>query len=111
MEAQLELVCTSGRPFELMDVRVVDEAGADVPKDGATVGEVWVRGSTLFEGYWRQPGATAEAFAPGGWFRTGDLAQARPDGYLQVRSVCSIPAGTGCSSVPASQVPTVKFDI
>ena len=34
MEQQLEMVCSSGRPFQLMDVRVVDEGGANLPHDG-----------------------------------------------------------------------------
>ena len=48
------------------------------------VGEIWVRGSTVFSGYSGLPEASAEAFAPGGWFRTGDLATASSDGYLSV---------------------------
>ena len=44
-----------------------------MPRDNATVGEVRIRGPTLFAGYWRDPEATRRAFAPGGWFRTGDV--------------------------------------
>ena len=83
IQEQLDLVYSSGRPFSLIDVRVIDEAGKDVPKDGISVGEVWVRGPTVFEGYWGLPEATAESFSQGGWFHTGDLATAQ-NGYIRV---------------------------
>jgi len=43
-------------------------------------GEVQLRGSNVFPGYWRRPDATAEAF-DNGWFRTGDMGQVSDDGY------------------------------
>jgi fatty-acyl-CoA synthase len=55
-----------------------------VPRDGATLGEVMLRGNTLMKGYLRNPRATEEAFR-GGWFRTGDLAVWHPDGYIEVK--------------------------
>jgi fatty-acyl-CoA synthase len=58
-------------------VRIVDEAGTDVPV--GTVGEVLFQGPNLFQGYWGQPEATAEAHH-GGWFHTGDLARMAADG-------------------------------
>ncbi len=42
--------------------------------DGETIGELQVRGATLFSGYLNRPDATAAAFTPDGWFRTGDVA-------------------------------------
>ena len=81
---QYELVCTSGRPFNMVDVRVVDENGVDVPKDGKSVGEVWVKGSTVFSGYVGLPEATEDAFNAGNWFKTGDLAVVRSDNYISV---------------------------
>jgi len=82
-EEQLDLVCTSGRPFCLIDVRVVDDQGHDVPKDGKTVGEVVIAGPTVFQGYTGLDEANKEAF-DGCWFHTGDLAVSRPDGYISV---------------------------
>ena len=81
---QFDWICTSGRPFSLVDVRVVDESGKDVPKDGQTVGEVWVKGATVFSGYQGLEEANQEAFSEDGWFKTGDLAVARPDSYITV---------------------------
>jgi len=47
-------------------------------------GEVQVRGPNLMRGYWNDPVATAAAFAPGGWFRTGDLGRFDGDGFLWI---------------------------
>jgi fatty-acyl-CoA synthase len=54
-----------------------------VPADGATVGEIMMRGNTVMKGYLKNPAASAEAFA-GGWFHTGDLGVVHPDGYIQI---------------------------
>ncbi|HYH40181.1 MAG TPA: acyl-CoA synthetase [Azospirillum sp.] len=55
-----------------------------VPKDGATMGEIFMRGNTVMKGYLKNPRATQEAFA-GGWFHTGDLGVWHPDGYIQIK--------------------------
>jgi len=59
-------------------VRVVDPEMLDVPADGETMGEVFMRGNIVMKGYLKNPAATEEAFA-GGWFHSGDLAVAHPD--------------------------------
>ena len=55
-----------------------------VPRDGATLGEVMLRGNTVMKGYLENPRATQAAFA-GGWFHTGDLAVWHPDGYIEIK--------------------------
>lgn len=70
---------TVGLPLPLTAVRIVDDAGVDVP-DG-TSGELWVRGPSVCAGYWRRSEATAAAFR-GGWFRTGDIGVRARDGYI-----------------------------
>ena len=65
-------------------LRVVDAQGGDVPADGAALGELALRGNNVMLGYYRDPEATRKA-APDGWFRTGDLAVAHPDGYVEIR--------------------------
>ena len=58
----------------LEDAAVFDPATMlPVPPDGATIGELMLRGNTVMMGYLKNPAATREAFA-GGWFHTGDLA-------------------------------------
>ena len=66
------------------DLRVLDEAGAEVPHDGQTLGEICVRGNVVMDGYYDDPRATAEAMR-GGWFHSGDAAVVHPDGYVEIR--------------------------
>jgi fatty-acyl-CoA synthase len=69
----------------LAELRVADaDSGASVPRDGATLGEVMLRGNTIMKGYLGNPAATEAAFA-GGWFRTGDLAVWHADHYIEVK--------------------------
>jgi fatty-acyl-CoA synthase len=68
-----------GRPFLHTDVRIVDEEDHDVPL--GEVGELVLRGPTVFAGYWGLPEATAEA-KRGGWFHSGDLAREDPHGFI-----------------------------
>ncbi|MGV9883237.1 acyl-CoA synthetase [Streptomyces sp. NPDC003006] len=74
-----------GVPLPGVDLRLVDEAGEPVAADDPeAVGEIQVRGPNLFTEYLNRPDATAAAFAPGGWFRTGDMAVRDPDGYVRI---------------------------
>ncbi|NUV71815.1 acyl--CoA ligase [Streptomyces sp. CAI-121] len=71
----------AGRPTPVTEVRIAGPSGEELP-DGET-GELWLRGQSLFRGYWRDAAATEEAFGAGGWFRTGDLA-VRREGQVSV---------------------------
>jgi fatty-acyl-CoA synthase len=66
------------------ELRVVDEALNDVPRDGATLGEIVARGNVIMKGYYNDPEASAAALA-GGWFHSGDAAVVHPDGYVEIR--------------------------
>ena len=57
---------------------------APVPADGATLGEVFMRGNIVMKGYLKNKRATDEAFA-GGWFHTGDLGVMHPSGYIELK--------------------------
>ena len=46
-------------------------------------GELWVRGPSVMKGYWKNPTATENTFAEGGWFKTGDVAVVDSEGYFQ----------------------------
>jgi malonyl-CoA/methylmalonyl-CoA synthetase len=61
-----------GVPFPGVEVRLVDEHGAPVPE--GEPGEIQVRGAGVFREYFQKPEATARAFTPDGFFRTGDIA-------------------------------------
>jgi long-chain acyl-CoA synthetase len=79
-------VGTIGPPVEDVEVRVDPSMVGTVEGDaGGDVGELLVRGPNVFEGYWNMPEATDEAFDDEGWFRTGDVVELRPDGYLAFR--------------------------
>ena len=67
------------------EVTVLDaETGLRVPADGASIGEIAIRGNTVMKGYLLNPHGTEEAFK-GGWFRSGDLAVMHPDGYIEIK--------------------------
>ncbi len=85
-------------------VQVADPAtGAPVPRDGATMGELMLRGNTVMKGYLKNPQATAKAFAHG-WFSTGDLAVWHPDGYAEVRDRSKDIIITGGENVSSLEV-------
>jgi len=68
-----------GRPLRDVEIRILDDAGSDVPV--GEVGEVFLRGPGLFSGYWRDPERTAAAHR-GEWFSLGDMGRLDPGGYL-----------------------------
>ena len=70
-----------GRPVITADIRFVDDEGADVPR--GQIGELWIRGSNVIPGYWKNPEATEAAFG-GGWFRSGDLGFVDDEGFHHV---------------------------
>lgn len=72
-----------GRAAIDVDVKVVDDDGEELPRDGTSIGELWVASPALMTGYWSRPDATAEALTDG-WFRTGDAGSIDPDGYVTI---------------------------
>jgi len=86
-------------------IRVVDGQMNDVPRDGATMGEVVMRGNNVMSGYFSDETATAKAFA-GGWFHSGDLAVWHPDGNIELRDRGKdiiISGGENISSIEVEQ--------
>ena len=78
-EEYLKRPASSGRCSLVLDLKVVDEAGNEVP--AGERGELLVRGASVFTGYWNQPALNATIFADG-WFRTGDVALIDDDGFV-----------------------------
>ena len=67
------------------DVSVVDvDSRRPVPANGRSEGEITIRANTVMKGYFRDPEATAAAFA-GGAFRSGDIAVVHPNGYIEIK--------------------------
>jgi fatty-acyl-CoA synthase len=86
-------------------LRVVDAEMNDIPADGATMGEIVMRGNTVMKGYYRDPEGTDRAFA-GGWFHSGDLGVLHPDGYVELRDRAKdivISGGVNISTVEVEQ--------
>jgi fatty acid CoA ligase FadD36 len=94
-----------------VETRLVGEAGEAVEHDGESVGELQVRGATLFDGYLNRPDATAASFAPGGWFATGDAATIGPDGFHRIVGRTSTDIiKTGGYKVGAGEVEAALLD-
>lgn len=74
------LLNTVGRPDPGMNVRLLANDGSWVTGNGE--GEVCIRNETTMAGYLNRPEATADAYTPDGWLRTGDIGRLRPDGNL-----------------------------
>jgi fatty acid CoA ligase FadD36 len=73
-----------GLPLQGMQTRLVADDGSSVAHDGETIGHLQVRTPTRFEGYLNAPEATASAFSPDGWYRTGDVAVIDPQGMHRI---------------------------
>lgn len=79
-EDYLHRPASSGRCSAVLDLRIVDEEENEVPIGER--GELQVRGTSVFRGYWNRPEATAETFAEGRWLKTGDVATIDEDGFV-----------------------------
>jgi fatty-acyl-CoA synthase len=106
-EERARLMARQGVPTVVVDeVRVLDGSGADVPPDGATMGEIVVRSATVMAGYLDDPEATDAVLRPEG-LHTGDLAVMHPDGYVEIRDRAKdiiISGGENISSVEVEHV-------
>ena len=72
-----------GPPIAGVDSRLVDDTGAVVDNDGETIGELQIRGTTMFDEYLNRPDATTASF-DGDWFRTGDAAVIDAGGFHRI---------------------------
>lgn len=70
-----------GQPLPGVQVRLVDEQQNELAE--GEVGEIQIKGDTVFQEYWQRPEATAQSFTPDGWFMTGDTAIVE-DGYYRI---------------------------
>jgi fatty-acyl-CoA synthase len=88
------------------ELLVVGEDDREVPHDGATIGEIVVRGNVVMAGYYNDPEASAVALR-GGYFHSGDAAVVHPDGFVEVRDRIKdviISGGENISSVEVEGV-------
>ena len=81
-DAATRLRLKQGRPIYGADVKIVDGAGKDLPRDGVAFGDLLTRGPWVCREYLFR--GTEGAAAPDGWFATGDVATIDPDGYVEL---------------------------
>ncbi len=82
VEDSVRKIGSIGKPLMFTEVRLVDEAGREVP--AGEVGEMLFRGPHVCRGYWNDPEATAAALDADGWFHSGDLAHRDEEGFFYV---------------------------
>ncbi len=107
-DQRFRLMARQGVPMVAVeDMMVADpETLEAVPQDGATIGEIVLKGNTLMRGYLKNQDATDEAFA-GGYYRSGDLAVWHADGYIEVKDRSKdiiISGGENISSLEVEEV-------
>ncbi len=73
---------TVGPPLPGVSVRIVGDGGA--PCAPGTIGAIQVRGPNVLKGYWNLPEKTREEFTADGWFKTGDMGEWTPEGYVRI---------------------------
>ncbi len=108
LEEKARLKARQGvRDLMLEELIVADPLTLErVPRDGQTIGEVFMRGNNVMKGYLQNPKATDEAFR-GGWFHSGDLAVWHPDGYIEIKDRSKdiiIAGGENISSIEVEDV-------
>jgi len=80
-EAQLKLKEKQGRTPYLVEMKIVDDDGNDLPRDGKVFGHLLVRGPAVSKGYFK---LEDEILTADGWFDTGDIATIDPLGFMQI---------------------------
>jgi long-chain acyl-CoA synthetase len=96
-----------GVPVAVVDVRVVDESGNDLPT--GEVGELWIQGPNVVKGYWNKPDATEAAFGEG-WFKSGDLARLDDSGFVYIVDRAKDMVIRGGENVYCAEVEAVLFE-
>lgn len=108
LEEKAKLKARQGVRAPMLDGLMVanPETLEPVPKDGKTMGEIFMQGNLVMKGYLKNPETTKEAFA-GGWFHSGDLAVWHPDGYAEIKDRSKdiiISGGENISSIEVEDV-------
>ncbi|MBW2062399.1 MAG: long-chain-fatty-acid--CoA ligase [Deltaproteobacteria bacterium] len=107
-EEQLKFKASTGREFIAVSLKVVDEAGREVPQDGRHTGEIIVKGDIVTPGYWNLPEETERAIQ-GGWLYTGDLAVIDEEGYVTIVDRKKDIILTGGENVYSTEVENVLY--
>tara|TARA_R100000005_G_C5003617_1_gene212080 strand:- start:8309 stop:9958 length:1650 start_codon:yes stop_codon:yes gene_type:complete len=110
IDDRAEMLSRQGVRAPLQDeIMVADpETLEPVPKDGQTMGEIFIRGNLVMKGYLKNPEASKESFR-GGWFHTGDLAVWHEDGYVQIKDRSKDIIISGGENISSLEVESVLF--
>jgi 3-(methylthio)propionyl---CoA ligase len=82
---KMKIRLKQGRAIYGVDMKIVDEAGNELPWDGKTFGDLLVRGPWVVREYFKAEGGDPLVYSNGeGWFPTGDVGTIDADGYLQI---------------------------
>ncbi|HYY70685.1 MAG TPA: acyl-CoA synthetase [Terriglobales bacterium] len=110
IEQQAVYKARQGVAYLTLEALMVADAATlkPVPKDGMTMGEVFMRGNTVMSGYLKNPNATREAFE-GGWFHTGDLSVWHPDGYIELKDRSKDIIISGGENISTIEVESVLY--
>jgi long-chain acyl-CoA synthetase len=73
---------SAGKPLPGVTIRIADESGNALPSE--QIGEVWLKGPMVMQGYYNLPEETANALTADRFFKTGDLGKIDSDGYLHI---------------------------
>ena len=82
-EEKWDIKSKQGYPIMGIEIRIVDVAGQELPWDGATMGELQVRGPWVMSQYFKRP-VSEDYMTADGWFRTGDVVTISSDGYMNI---------------------------
>jgi fatty-acyl-CoA synthase len=82
-EVQLAARARQGPEVPCIELRVVDESGRPLPRDGRSVGEIQIRGPWVASSYYQYPEGS-DRWSPDGWFLTGDMGTIDEAGYLGI---------------------------
>jgi acyl-CoA synthetase (AMP-forming)/AMP-acid ligase II len=82
LDQKIDLSLKQGRAIYGVDMKIIDGAGNDLPRDGKAFGNLLVRGPWITSGYYKEEGG--KAVDEDDWFDTGDVATIDPDGYMQI---------------------------
>jgi fatty-acyl-CoA synthase len=85
VEEQRRILEKQGKVIYGIDMAVIDDEGKPLPWDGASAGNLVVRGSWVIDSYFQQPASPlVEVAGMGTWFPTGDVATIDADGFMQI---------------------------
>ena len=110
VQERAEVKARQGVRTSLQDeIMVADsETMEPVPKDGKTMGEIFIRGNLTMKGYLKNPRTTEDSFA-GGWFHSGDLAVWYEDGYCQIKDRSKDIIISGGENISSLEVESILF--